>query len=419
MNPIFLFFNALGVFLGLFLFFFHRGYKTANRFLAVFILLSSFVHFFRFVVLYTDWVFLTALLLSVSHSLLFLIGPAAFFYVRSILRDNSKLTMPDYLHFLMFAIALAGSIPFLFGSFDEKLTAARELLHIGLNIRKIGVRYNVFYPNSTIVTLRILHFLFYVVAIWKLMWSNKIRFYDSKTAFGQLDVMKNWLLIFCITFSFFTFSSVVLVSLGFSTVNKEAFIQNGSVFIFFSSLCYVILNVSLFFFPKILYGFPLINPSNVKFFQGQQTTFSERKNGLEEVLGESQANQVLSNLAPLFENEYVDEIKNALTVFVSDKKYLLPTCSIGYVAEELNIPPHHLSYYFNNIELISFSDWRNKLRIQHASKLVQEGVLQSITFQALGEQCGFSTNNTFIRAFKNHTGQSPSAFAKTLGNSED
>ena len=419
MNSIFLFVNALGVFLALFLFFFRRGYKTANRFLAVFIMMISFVHFFRFVVLYTNWVFLAAVLLSVSHSFLFLIGPAAFFYVRSILRDNSRLSLPDYLHFLMFALAFAGSIPFLFGSFDDKLKAARELIHVGLNIRNIGVSYNVFYSNSTIVTLRILHFLFYVVAIWKQMWSNKIRFYDSKSAFGQLNVMKNWLLIFCLTFSFFTFSSVVLVSLGFSTTNKEAFIQNGGVFIFFSSLCYVILNVSLFFFPKILYGFPLINQSNLKLLQGLQARFSERKHGLEEVLGESQENPVLSNLAPLFEDEYVDEIKNALTVFVSDEKYLLPTCTISYVAEELDIPPHHLSYYFNNIELISFSDWRNKLRIQHASKLVQEGVLNSITLQALGEQCGFSTNNTFIRAFKNHTGHSPSAFAKTLGNSED
>jgi AraC-like DNA-binding protein len=73
-----------------------------------------------------------------------------------------------------------------------------------------------------------------------------------------------------------------------------------------------------------------------------------------------------------------------------------------------------LTYYFNDIKNISFSDWRNSLRVAYGLGLLRQGEASNLTLEAISVKCGFASQSTFIRAFKNVTGTTPSAYLKTI-----
>jgi AraC-like DNA-binding protein len=63
---------------------------------------------------------------------------------------------------------------------------------------------------------------------------------------------------------------------------------------------------------------------------------------------------------------------------------------------------------------VSFTDWRNEKRIEHAILLIKEGYSDIITFNAIALQCGYSSQNTFNRAFKNIMTCTPSEYLTKL-----
>ena len=83
------------------------------------------------------------------------------------------------------------------------------------------------------------------------------------------------------------------------------------------------------------------------------------------------------------------------------------------VSIESGIPTHHLTYFFNELKKISFSDWRNNLRIEHALALIHQGEINNFTLEAISVKCGFTSQSTFIRSFKNVTGTTPSNYLKS------
>ena len=45
---------------------------------------------------------------------------------------------------------------------------------------------------------------------------------------------------------------------------------------------------------------------------------------------------------------------------------------------------------------------------------MNQGEASNITLQAISLKCGFASQNTFIRAFKNATGTTPSTYLKSF-----
>ncbi len=68
----------------------------ANRFLAEFFFFISLFILSQYSGLYGHPEILAALFGSAPTPFVFLIGPLAFFYVRSVLRDNARLSKSDY-----------------------------------------------------------------------------------------------------------------------------------------------------------------------------------------------------------------------------------------------------------------------------------------------------------------------------------
>lgn len=96
---------------------------------------------------------------------------------------------------------------------------------------------------------------------------------------------------------------------------------------------------------------------------------------------------------------------------LNSQPYLRPDFNMTQLAVLLNIPVHHLAYYFRVVKKQSFSDYRNEWRIVYAKNLIISGKTTELTLEAIGLQSGFGTRNTFLTAFKRTEGVSPGVFA--------
>jgi hypothetical protein len=97
MNSIIAYTYLLGLFMPLVFFYFNEGHLSENRYLSIF------------------------------FTSLYLLESFAFFYMRSILRGNNRLSKTDYLHFVLFVISFIGYIPYFYSDWDFKIMVAQNL----------------------------------------------------------------------------------------------------------------------------------------------------------------------------------------------------------------------------------------------------------------------------------------------------
>ena len=129
---------------------------------------------------------------------------------------------------------------------------------------------------------------------------------------------------------------------------------------------------------------------------------------------EETTSETVKNELQLFTDVYKESLEAVLENFKERKVFLNSDFRLMQVSVESSIPVHHLTYHFNDIKNISFSDWRNNLRIAYALELLLQGEASNLTLEAISAKCGFASQSTFIRAFKNVTGTTPSAYLKTI-----
>ncbi|MBQ7839858.1 MAG: AraC family transcriptional regulator [Lachnospiraceae bacterium] len=100
-----------------------------------------------------------------------------------------------------------------------------------------------------------------------------------------------------------------------------------------------------------------------------------------------------------------DSIKSILT-YCSDK-YLEPL-SLDTLAEDLHLNKYYISHIFKERMGISFTDFINALRVEHACSLLEEhSDMTEIAFSS-----GFSSIRTFNRAFAKSMGMPPREYLK-------
>ncbi len=106
-------------------------------------------------------------------------------------------------------------------------------------------------------------------------------------------------------------------------------------------------------------------------------------------------------------------LEKALTeVLEKEKLYLNPEMKRDDLAVKLGISNHELSFVLSNNLGIQFNDLINRYRIEEFVKRMNTTELETKTISSLGLECGFGSKATFQRAFKKHTGVSPSEYLK-------
>ena len=120
-----------------------------------------------------------------------------------------------------------------------------------------------------------------------------------------------------------------------------------------------------------------------------------------ELLG--QVIQLCSGCYLKSQNKYILAAKKLVQEQYSD-----PTLSLASVAEALGIHPNYLSKLFKTSINLNFIDYLRSYRVQRSRELLERG----LSVNAVAEQTGFSSPQSFIRVFKASVGCTPGQYRK-------
>lgn len=94
--------------------------------------------------------------------------------------------------------------------------------------------------------------------------------------------------------------------------------------------------------------------------------------------------------------------------------YLDPALNLAMLANHLDIPQKTLSTILNQHLHKSFIEFVNDHRVEAFKRKVAQADLSHLTMTGIAMECGFSSQATFQRIFKQYTGYTPSAYRKRL-----
>jgi len=355
-------------------------FKSPKRFLFFYFLifgLFTLLHYCLFV----DWhVDIVAVLFGNFDAFYYLLYPLAYFYVRGMVKENTSLEKKDLLHLLPFLIQLLDMLPYSLSTFAHKISIA-EL--VKFDIHELVKQQLGFFFTS--------RFHFYV----KLILSTLYIFYSCQIYLRfRPKNGKNFILHYWIPgFLFLQVFLVIFLAYFFLIVptgnHFKLNYQGDTSWNYLGLGSYLILSLSVFYFPEFLYA-PYIN--------------SEREAKLKIPNYELSPDKLI-------------EIETKLDLYLEEfKPYLKASFSLAQLSAALDIPVHHFSFYFRKTQQTNFLEQRMRWRIRHAQELIDAGKDKIITLEAIGLESGFQSRTTFFVNFKEIVGESPSAYAERKSN---
>ncbi|AXY73372.1 AraC family transcriptional regulator [Paraflavitalea soli] len=94
--------------------------------------------------------------------------------------------------------------------------------------------------------------------------------------------------------------------------------------------------------------------------------------------------------------------------------YLDPALNLTLLSQHTGIAPKTISAVLNQHFHTSLNEFVNEYRIRAFQKRLLEADLQKLTITGIAFDCGFNSQATFQRAFKQITGMSPSEYRKSV-----
>ncbi len=364
--------------------------KESNRvnvFLFAFFFINNLYSLAHYATIYSGSKTMIAFLLVNLTPLFLTVGPILYFYVRGVLRDDYRLSKKDLLHFIPALLLCINIIPHLFSSFDSKLEYASRVMQ---NPAEILNNKNLFIPSVVNFLLRPIIGLIYMVVCIRLMF---LKFKYERPDDKQSKLIFKWL-SFLIFNALLVYASFLIFTIfSFQTLDYKIAEVKGYYFLNVTLIGLVLFNVSLLFFPNILYGLPQLDFMVSNYVQDTDT--------------ESVKKGVRS-----FEisTEKLELLHHKIEHYCERKPYLNPDFSLSTMSADTDIPVHHLSYYFNEHLNINFNAWKNDHKINYVIYLIENGSNEMLTLDALAKQAGFGSRTTFFNAFKQKMGLTPSEF---------
>ena len=390
-----LYISILGLFISFVLLFLNARRYSSTIYLAVFCQLVSLYSLDQYVVLYSKSEFWISLFFGNVSFWSYLIGPMCYLYTRCALRDETRLKRIDLLHLIPTVVYLSASLPYILSSYSYK----REIAHSIISDPGFQGTFHVtflsdLFSNTAIyLSQPILAFLYVLGSIVFLIHFKLTRVKIAVSA-RQHFIFK-WLVFFL--------GFQLLLSIGHFLLIFQVFhfdlgelLYNSNLFQFLSFIGLAGIMITPFFFPQILYGLP---------------SFVQEKNQ-----NEQQPNPIIEipeikKTVLNFEFDYMLLIVQKMATCMQEQKpFLQADFNLAQFSVLIQIPTHHLAYFFREVKKQSFNDYRNECRIDHAKMLIFKGKANNLTLEAIGTLSGFTNRNTFFTAFKKVEGIAPSTF---------
>jgi AraC-like DNA-binding protein len=109
--------------------------------------------------------------------------------------------------------------------------------------------------------------------------------------------------------------------------------------------------------------------------------------------------------------ETVEKAIHSLTVAMkTDKLYLDPELTVEKVSRHVQLPPKTISFVLNQHRKKSFNTFVNEYRIEAVKHRLADSASKHLTLTGVAFECGFNSQATFQRVFRQMTGVSPKNF---------
>jgi AraC-like DNA-binding protein len=305
-----------------------------------------------------------------------LFAPFLYLYIRNVVYQN-KLSFRDLIHLVPFLIFFVDFLPIYFLSSADKLALIQSEIENPAEFTNYNQ--SQFFPSNFHGIFRTVLIAFYWVLSTRIILQNRRRFLKTKKQFGSTWLKWISLYLFLLLFSFLPYFLIGLNSnplLAFDLIH------------FSVALITIFAGISLFFFPKILYGL-----DEFEFILSEQ---NEVDKNLEK--------HVLSRRKT---KEFGEKVTRSLK---KEKVFLIKGYSLADFSKDTQIPSYLLTIYINKYLNCTFSDLINKERVNESIKMIKEGYLEQKTFEGIADSCGFNNRNSFINSFKKFKGMTPSQF---------
>jgi AraC-like DNA-binding protein len=330
----------------------------------------------------------------------------AYFYIRDTLSDEINFQKNDLWHFLLAFVVLITLLPHIFSTMDHKRFIAEQIFadRTFLSSYKPTLFYDLIGVKGIylIRPIQTLIYIFFGLNVYakKLHTSNNAIFQT------QRKVISRWLIVFI----FF----LVLVCVTQMTIYEEAGVKNrfdtdltARIMLYLTMIGIIGLLISPFIFPSILYGLPVLKHKS--FLIRFKAPNDEAKANFEDMASKNNTSN------HLMEGFYIKSMEQKIEkCMLNEKPFLKNDFNLSMLSTMINIPLHHLGYYFREVRQTTFTEMRNEYRVKYAVFLMESGELSHFTLETIGIQSGFETRNTFRIAFKKVYGMTPSEFVEHL-----
>ena len=364
----------------------------------------SFYFVVHYIFIYGISAFWLAVFYGHGTPVYYLIGPLIFFYVRGVLTDHYRLRSRDFWHFLPAVLDLIFRIPYFLKPWSLKIWMAGELVD---DIRRVHDFVDVFFPSSYFsLPVRAASMIGYTVYCFWMLRTFRRNYSDrSRVPFQSAKVPIRFLQYF-LSVCLIAEISIFILLLMFLTDKSMVAIQvmqHPLLALSFLGILSIPLIIQLH--PEVLYGIPRwrSDVSDTLALAQERSVGADatRESDIDESSGEAL-------------NKFRVMAERISETMEKEKLYLQPEFSLEDLARAMDVPKHHLYYCFNHILQKRFTQLRAELRVQYACELIRKGATEKKTLEAIGIESGFSSRSTFILAFRECTGMTPSEFQRSL-----
>ncbi len=384
------------VFAGLLL---HKGitaFRNDCKWLSLFVCLCS-LYILPFMLGFAGWYSVQPyrdILFYLPLQQTLLIGPAIFFYTKSLLNPNFVFTKKHWLHFLPALLYFFYSLIIFI---TDKLLLHKYYFYANGRDKDFDTWYQVTGLVSMILyaVLSLRYYLLYKKFIFQ---------YISFADYTQIKWIRNCLFIFIV---------MLLLQLVFFVLfpNWGSFLQKWWYYLLFAFLHYYIgisgyinnIKGTLPFYMYRLPNAPVIQlpyVSPLPLIMGQNIK-SEALSQDEEAISEN--------------NETLAKWKIKLETLVFEEElYRNPKLTLLDIAQLLQTNPTHISKMVNKGFNMNFNDWINTFRVKAVIAMLEDDAFEKQTLLGISIDCGFNSKSSFNRCFKKVTGLSPKDFIKNL-----
>jgi AraC-like DNA-binding protein len=369
--------GTIGLFTLLGMAFSYSSNKLINFFLFVAIGLVSlrFIVSGSFELLYNDD---AILFINILKSISLFNAPLLYLYFKSIAYDENSINKRSFVHLILPTIFSFYIYWFYQSSyFGNPYFKVFNLVFILFLIA--------FYVWKSFVTLK------------ENVWKNK-----HEVHLIHFKLIRNW------TAFLFTICCLLILRLvlSFSVEILENNAIGGNPFQFIQCFIWLVIFAKILITPEILFGLPHLTKRINQISLNQVEIDGNWK--LDEI--------AISNVQDLKLKEKLDI---RILGYIEDLEHLVleqhyfrnHKITIIDVANELGVPVSHLVYLFKYHSKLSFTEYKTKLKIEDAKKLIEKGFLSTNTLESLAAEVGFASYNPFFTAFKKREGMSPNEYA--------